>query len=1366
MPINTTHQNINLGLGGGFDYEFLLGAEIAFVSLLPEFKTDWSCDEEEVPIFSHIRKWTGPIVELTGDQPSGKGKPPIGEDVNLLGADGSRLHIQIKSGPVSMDDLKKVIRRFLKVYEFYSRKSQFLLVNGGLPKGFAGCQTLADLPQGSPSAKTLATLAAAKLTDDISVRSFLGRVHLTRAPLYERISASLHGLVARLSKLNRSKPPERKHISLLVDAYRTRFSKWAMRRDNPLTAERVKNFLESPPNFRELAEKYSLNIDFVDTDLLAKLEEILGWGLQDLGMENIFLLLSAVSNKPPELLSGLQSTKIEQLRLASSASSWDERGLGSSGMEPSFIVILRLVRLASVLSGQLVTPEIQQMAFEGHELARLLCLFSRGNEVTLVDSHLTAEISDLGRINQLYKKPCRDLLTRLCEQIPSIHAVSIEQTLVFSDPIPDWMEQDPSPLTSESPARDGDQLPSGKRKGLERLIAAGLSEMRSLAEVDGTESKMMALQALESLAQQCRNERLDLLLVSINEVRGSILEKLHKRAEAVQLLLESVEVILMSGRSHSSIPGDLRKIGRLAHFLSAEDQLRYDILRARNAAIRSDFGTLQSVCRERDPQISIPWSFPQDQGSFRVRIAEVRAIFMHGTIDEAVVATEQMLTRIANAPAEVLIEVHLLALQIARAAELKGVARKFQAAFMRASEAIHQDNLKPKLQNSLVQARALYAHLQFLFADDGEELNDAFQDWLRLDESIEDDEIWATYLFDRLHIGTQRGLIEWKQDAKRLAAASIKRKNQRVAWEQLQTAGAYLAAGNHRSALESVYLALDAALHENCWSSWTEARRMLAILWLADDLNIQAANAYINDGTLNSEKSFLKELSQKLTEGEASEIVDLVIVPVLSDTRRTRGWELLVSLADKIDVRSRVKILEFAEREVALSADTKVQTSARRQLAKLVGAFFKCPSNEEAPRELSILLGFVKSEPLEIGREALQSIRRAFWSATGPTLALHQLEALLGELDRILSENSGLENEKRCAVDIASSLLQNNPKVQNLVEKALAFIKKYGRLRDSESALTFTTPSVAEEAVSKALAATLTILERRIERLPDGSVRTSLFGDNINEIRPFLPHCSPEQISKLYEVMLETASDSEADAHLRGQVFEFLKNPHFQGLPTAQLTKSIELLYQRLEGRQSENMFDRNHRHANNSIYSGLQVSADLPLRIQRDALIALAAFQKNPSVRDIERYAELLAQLAFSAVVSTRVSVGTSIKVYFECCDISDPLLSPILVRLISDSDDEVASSGIIAAAEELEATGNLEPLAFRLLDAVYRSKPELQRRIALAIFCRPTVTSNYRGPHRAEILRWHRALSEDRNPIVRKYADTAFWKVQSGRQ
>ena len=528
---------------------------------------------------------------------------------------------------------------------------------------------------------------------------------------------------------------------------------------------------------------------------------------------------------------------------------------------------------------------------------------------------------------------------------------------------------------------------------------------------------------------------------------------------------------------------------------------------------------------------------------------------------------------------------------------------------------------------------------------------------------------------------------------------------------------------------------------------------------------MRAADAYICDGAFSSEKTFLRDLEERLTEAEVAEVVDLVIVPTLSDARRGRGWSMLDSVVDKIDVRSRLKILDFAERAVLEPAETKAQRLATAELAKLIGGFFKCPTDEEAPRELKLLLELLKSGALETRREVLQMMRTAFCSATGPTLANDELETLLQVLDSLFSDDERFDDEKQCGIDIATAFIRNNPKARRLSGLAFEFVKKHGAEADTEGALALSSLPVSSTAVSRALDAALRILGRRVERLPDGSVRTSLYGDNVNEIIPFLPHLSSEEIANLYDAMLTTGFDSEADAHLRGQVFEFIKNPIFQSLPITQLSRGIELFYQRLEGRHSENIFDRSHRETNNSIYSGLRVSADLPLRIQRDALIALAAFQRNPLLRDIERYADLLGRLAFSENMFTRVSVGKSIKVYFECCDLSDPLISPILVRLISDSDDEVASSGIIAAAEELEATGNLDFLTFRLLDSVYRSNPSLQRRKALAVFCRLAVTSGYRGPHRTEVIRWHCALLGDRNSIVRKHADTNFWKVRRTR-
>jgi len=895
---------------------------------------------------------------------------------------------------------------------------------------------------------------------------------------------------------------------------------------------------------------------------------------------------------------------------------------------------------------------------------------------------------------------------------------------------------------------------------LVRSIGERLADLSSLA-TDAPEAREIALSELELLAIECKEGRLNMLLAAVNDARIDLLEKLERLQAIILLLLETAQANVGERGSLFTLRWSVDRITRLRRLLPASDLDGYQVLRLRLALRLGEFRTVEQVLQEVDPDREAAIDASRGQIICEIRLLEAKALLMHKSTKEAIEAVLRLADRVtADTPKDLILRISLLALQIARAALDKITARSIRNQVQLLLDKIEPTTLKGERLALLGHIQALDAHLEFTFAEEGAELNIAYRRWLQLNESIVDDQAWAYYFIDRIIVGNSRGLIEFKEEPRRLAASTIisaaprKRASRNVA-----DAGAYLAAKNYHSALEQVYIAMDIALEDNDWSAWLEAKSLVSLLYLADNCPLQAAQAFILDDVYCSESVFIADLETCLGEEHIADIVELATEHSLPSARRARGWTVLLTNSRKIGIKSRGQIIDFAEGSMKNLPKTKAASHEREQLLKLLGSFFRCPTDDETPRLIELFLSL-----LDIGStkaEALKFLKNGFWSATGPRLSSSVAEKLLRELSgRILSGTIGDDTEP--IVRIALALIQDQGQSQSVVDSAQALINKHGLPVHRQEALAARAevelpPGSVEEALKKAM----DVLARRIEKLSDGSIRTALTAESLNEVGIFLSYFSQAQVSQLYDGMISAGLDPEADSHLRWQVFEFIKNPAFQKLSSVQLKKGIEMLYQRLELRHSENVFDKSHRQANSSHFSGLKVEPDREQRIQRDALIALAVFESNPGTADPQRYTELLWALVSAGTTSTRRGVATSIQVYFECSGPSHPLLEALTVRLVSDGDTQVVSAGIEVAATELVASSTIAPLTFSLLDSIYRSSPSLDKRIALAVFCRKAVTSSYRGDHQREILRWHSALSKDESPVVRKYADTLFWNL-----
>ena len=266
--MNTTDQNIKRNLGGGYKYEWLLGAEIALVALHHAFELDWGCREEEVPVPLVLRQWLGstrggyllPESSMTNSgakksdasndaadtqspDSSSSARQSNSEDINLVSGNGRKLHVQVKSGELTGKKFVKAIARFIDLYVADPSDARFLLVvEEGLPFGIDRKVTLAgalawNKAQSETEQKKSGSLAdiEALLQDRVPNLSddFCEKVHLSRGPLYQRVLSALRSLVARAASLNLSVEANRKLAKLVTGTYIEKYSGWACRESEP-----------------------------------------------------------------------------------------------------------------------------------------------------------------------------------------------------------------------------------------------------------------------------------------------------------------------------------------------------------------------------------------------------------------------------------------------------------------------------------------------------------------------------------------------------------------------------------------------------------------------------------------------------------------------------------------------------------------------------------------------------------------------------------------------------------------------------------------------------------------------------------------------------------------------------------------------------------------------------------------------------------------------------------------------------------------------------------------------------------------------------------------------------------------------------
>lgn len=1333
------------------------------LALTSSLDCDWTCVDEEVPISRELRRWIHPVVEIAPEILESPGTFQ-GEDINLHSSNGNRLHIQVKSGFVSGAILVSVMMRFARQFQEHKDNSRFLLIaERGIVSKFDQHSTL--LSAATAHKKKVNELRRA-LTPTLSSEDdwdlFTQSVYFAHGPLFERVYSSLCNLGARYFGEPRSHTYSRNTVSSRIAAFCQRYENWAVTRQGPLRREHVHAFLK-PHSFRELGSKYAPDTPVPDHPTLRCLETLLGTELTTLGQDSFLLLLRSIDLKcgsqdvgPSEqhLHEDWFKSHLARLQAASEDVHWSVTDEQLDAFDPAVRRLVALRRLAAALASELDQEHLNLAASsEDFSDARALAYLRLGCETQRINGAIFVQTVKLDGVELHLIKPCQDYLSRIVEMTrPWISHVSVAPTLEAPESLPPWVV---GMNASSHVSRVPDFSPAVLTHVLERDISAQLVDLKSLGRSGGEKSKRLAVAQLESLADQAERAGLLILLHAVNEVRAEFLKQLGEETAALTTLLDAVGPRLAIAGADFSVRSALGELVRSKVRIAPEDRDRAVLLRATFAAQRADFRDLRKLIGEVDPERVGPI---RAEVTFKVLHCYARAVFIHSDRAQALQDALLLLTRLRSDQLDWTWQTILLIMQIGRYSELKSTIDAVRAIYRQYAPIVQPTELSSRARAAYDNCSAIDAHFEFLYADEGRPLGQAYARWQELNSSIEEATVWATFLIDRVEVGWLRGFLDVESEPLRKAAAEIRQKHRSESWSQYQKALCYLASSNPISALETTYVCLDLALVENDWPTWREARSSLAVLWMQDRRIEAAANAFIEDDVNASEDKWLRRLVQELTDEELDRVVAHSLQSELSEARRGRAWRLLTLLPHRVSVSDRRHIIQRARDSVNTEPALKVQQQEQLQLLKLIGEFFRCPTDEEAIDILNVFIAVFGQHSNHLREATLKYLRVGFYSATGPVLPPALTTQLLNSMAVALTQSQNSEIVA-LSIDVATAIVRNNPSDCEVSTAARRFIEAHGDEASQKHIDAYSGVPLDAETCQNALTQALDVLARRIQR-SGGTVTNALFADNVNDIAPFMSNLSRDQLTTLYKAMLRAGRDPEANHSLRWQVMEFIKHARFQEMKSGLLFAGVDLLFDCLEGNLEGNIFDRSRRENNSSVYSGLSFDPDYENRLQNAALIALGCFQANPKIRDLQRYSSLLRRLCFSGDENTRKNVAISLQAYFQSKGMGHFQLQPVILRLLADSSPVVTAEGISVAADQVALTRECDDAFFSIIEAVYQSAQDLEVRKSLAGLCRKAAASRAQGPAFQQFRGWHRVLRADRSVVVRKYADVNFWR------
>lgn len=1334
------HQILERDLGGGYVYEWILGAELALLALLPEHQTAWLCERTETPILHNLRCWLGPVKTVTLEA---RGKDM--EDINLHGVGGRVLMIQVKSGKKRLDtsEYLKVLNRFAdKETDANSASRRYLLVvEDGITISRHLSPTLSEYKdKDSDLAKVLKGRDQKYLVDD---RTFPDRIYFSRGPLIERLVTGLRNAVGG----SVSRVTDRKQLLSLTDTYSNRFKERAVTSKATFTETGLRALLDRPTTLAELIQRWGLSEPKSSDNPVYLLDQLLEWELAMAGVDIIEPLVRQASQKRVQ--------KGDNLRRALDdiATSLDFPQASLRNFADCEIRALCLRRMIAALSGELSAKGLHARAGEGDELALAHLWFGLGVEIERHDQVVTIRVRGCEGYTETIKHACRSAL------IP--YAVSVGDHLIskvvieIGDPVgrPDWMPQSEWQELGTRPSIARQALSPENVETSERAIAREVADLE--VQVHLGEPEKHHIPPLESILERCREQNLLRLTTTAGETLAVALEATGRSDDAIALRLNLALDELSQVGSQLYFRQNEGSFSKFTRDTDERAWLQVQLGKVFLAAMRSDLKDATRICGEVDSAAGRRLDQPNDDLVFQILFAHAQAAMVSGLTESALEAGRSLLHRLPEDSSEQLCETLIFLTLCAMESDEQSGLVSIQNLVQRFS------SVSAQLPSRLDLLKVLQSYLDWMVAPSKEARDDIAREWSELAATLSDDRSWSLFYRLRAYFQYRRGIIHFRPEAQRRGAWEVASRQRQPEREAVNEARDAFTSNNLHSSLHATYKARFLSLRTGEWNTWQEASQLLPRLYLADGMGSMAAQSYILHGVGGTEKDFLTDLVQKFPEEQSEDVVESVL-EAESPPRRARGFGLLGRLKDVLDDGQRARVIAQAEQSLKTVPELREQANAQNALFDLIGEFLQCPSDkDEAVRLIRVLLKRYHSHDDPSRKsETLKKIRRTFWTATGLLPPDGALDSLLDQLESALK--SGATSVDRGLIfDILLAIALARDEESVISSRCLSLLREYqAKNKLAEWKARSDKPSVQE--AKEALAKVQATLRERIEHRLDGAT-SSLRRLSLGDIMPFLDHLEEDDLTSLLSSLLTLAADGESESTRRWEALQLLRHPAFHRCSNGLLVTARRLVADWIDDRIERNLFDKHRAEVNSSSFSGLSLDVDHDDRVLQTAFEALGSLHAPTKGCARDTYLQTLAIHLASPNPKGARNASRSLICYFECKGSVKPAyLNHLLLSLVQRFSAEDKADGLVAAGKFVRHGGQPSGVLISLVRAFATNGGPVTFRKSLASFSRMAVKGDdeHPGKFRAFYRELNNQMRGDRLPIVRRYADLKFWR------